>query len=256
MMTGTMVGIIVGSLVSEAWTYEYSFYISSVIALLTGIFTLLILREPYKRRRRDCYYNSRKLENRGFKVFLRRNPVILLILAIISMMGLSLIRSFLPIFAFQQLGVSAVYVGITLAIFNGASVVMAPLFGRISYKIGEKSLIVSGLCLYSLMMLSYAFVKDIHQIVLVTFGAAVSFSLVNPSLLALLTRSVTLYPHGAVMGVYGACEDLGVMIAPVIYGICWSTYGPASIFYVYPIIATVGVILSIMLREKGGSDHR
>lgn len=136
-----------------------------------------------------------------------------------------------------------------LATFSGVTALFIPLFGRLSDRIGRKVLIVTGLCLLGFAMLCYTVVGTIHQVMLVTACAAAGFSLITPSLLALLTSSVTSDTYGAAMGVYGASEDLGVMIGPTIFGIFWSAYGSISVFYVCAIIETVGVILGLMLRE-------
>jgi predicted MFS family arabinose efflux permease len=36
--------------------------------------------------------------------------------------------------------------------------------------------------------------------------------------------------YGTVVGVYGSCEDLGVIIGPIVFGFVWSAYGAVFIF--------------------------
>jgi len=165
-------------------------------------------------------------------------------------MGTSLIRSFLPIFTIQKLNASNVDAGTMLATFSRVTALAIPLFGRLSDRIGRKFLIVTGLCLLGSTMLCYTVLATIHQVMLVTAGAATGFSLITPSLLALLTSSVTSDTYGAAMGVYGASEDLGAMIGPTIFGIFWSAYGSNSVFFIYVIIETVGLVLGLMLSEN------
>jgi len=246
------VGSMVGSLVAGACTYGDSFWISSIIALSAGVLSLLGIRESRRRKRCDTNvgYRSKKSRTQDSKFPLRRNASIVLSLAAISIMGSSLIRSFLPMFTIQRLNASDVEAGAVLATFSGVTALAMPLFGKISDRIGRKILILTGLCLFGSMMLCYTVAGNVHQVVLVTVGAAACFSLITPSLPALLISSVTSDSYGAAMGVYGASEDLGAMIGPAIYGIFWSAYGSTSIFYVCVLMETIGLILGLILREN------
>ncbi len=256
---GRTFGSILGGSIAEVWTYEYVFYACSVSAFIGAVLAFVgVRKKPGLQEKRDNSASEEaarknnvpvRLSNTLISMGLSRPVGILFILALITMVGNSLVIYFLPIFAAEQLKATIFEVGILMAIFSGVFIIVTPLVGSISDKIGRKPLIVVGVGLFGLTVMGYAISSSVYHLALVTVGVGASLSIVTPCTLALLTEIVPSNRYGVMMGLYGTFEDLGMVVAPLLYSYVWSALSPTSIFYACAVIHMFGVVLSLNLKK-------
>ena len=87
---------------------------------------------------------------------MRGRLLVLFITAFVDMVGLTMIMPLLPFYA-ERLGASATLVGILIAAFSLAQLVVAPLWGRFSDRYGRRPAILAGLLVTALAYLLFAF---------------------------------------------------------------------------------------------------
>src|ERR1041385_8917381 len=93
-----------------------------------------------------------------------RLPV-LFITAFIDMVGLTMIMPLLPFYA-EQLGASATVVGLLIAAFSLAQLLVAPLWGRSSDRYGRRPAILAGLLVTAVAYVLFGFASSLPLLLL------------------------------------------------------------------------------------------
>src|SRR6185436_10838328 len=86
----------------------------------------------------------------------RGKLLVLFVTAFVDMVGLTMILPLLPFYA-RELGASATVVGLLIAAFSLAQLVVAPVWGRLSDRYGRRPAILAGLLVTSVAYVLFAF---------------------------------------------------------------------------------------------------
>ena len=244
-ITGRIIGPLLGTYLAQTWSFEYAFYASSVLSLL--LVPVILLISP--KRKKPIGPNAQRVFSGVSTILRSRSAGFLFLSAVSSFIGVSLVRSFLPLYASEQINMSTVDIGILLSATSLSQLLAMPMLGWLADKFGRRRAATSGFLLSSAGFIVYLFARTSTQLLLVSI--LVSVGLAASSLLLALVPEVapeTLY--GTAVGLYGSFEDLGVIIGPLLYGLVWSTYGPFSIFVASALTQVVGAILVLAIRGK------
>ncbi|MES2288512.1 MAG: MFS transporter [Pseudomonadota bacterium] len=248
---GFVLGPAIGGLLGE-WGSRAPFYVASAMAFLNVLYGLLIFPEtlPVERRRRFSWKRANPL---GAWHAARSAPgmmgvVAVLLLWQIASMVYPMTWSF---YAIAQLGWSSSMIGASLAavgVIIAASQVL--LTGRMVKRFGERDAATIGIITAILGFIAYALAQETWQAF-----AAMAFialqSLVQPSLMAMLSRRATPETQGEVQGISSMVLGLGtiiapgVLLAPMAYftGNTAPFHFPAAAFVVAAITALLSLIL-------------
>jgi len=238
-LLGQVIGPIAGSYIAQTWSFEYSFYASSILAIVLAFFVLLAFPTDKKRASRRRETNIIK----GIGTVLGLRSVRLLFLsAVLVFIARSLVITFLPLYASTVIKMSTLQVGILLATISGTQLVSMPALGWLSDRFGLKRTAVLSYTLAGLLVLLYFLAGTVYQVFLVSIAVGIGLSGLF-LLLALVPTVASKEVYGRVIGAYGSCEDLGIVIGPIIYGLVWSTYGPIYIFAVCALTQLLGALL-------------
>ena len=252
MTLGHMIGALTGSYVAQVWSFEQTFYLSSILSLIGGLSVLVALRGGG--RRRPHLEGGDLGILKGLNTLLSRPSIrVLFAVAVFSFMGRSVTWSFLPLYASEEVGMSTVEVGMVFAVMSLTQLAAAPLFGRLSDRVGMKRLVTVGFALTSLMLLIYFFVETSFQLILVSIGVS-AFLSVSPLLLAMLFEATPGRLRGMSMGVYGSFEDMGIMIGPPLYGLIWSIYAPGLAFVAGAVFQSLSILLILGIKVEPERD--
>jgi MFS family permease len=239
LLLGQVIGPIVGSFIAQTWSFEYSFYASSILAIVMAFFVLFSFptdKKRYAKRRETNILKSLK------SVLRMRSARILFLCAVLVLIGRALIIDFLPLYASSVIKMSTFQVGILLASVSGAQLVSMPVLGTLSDKFGQKRTAVISYALSGFLFLLYFVAKTVDQMFLVSLAAGVGLSGLF-LLLAMIPTIASRGTYGSVIGTYGSFEDLGIMIGPVVYGFVWGVYGPVYIFIVCSLAQLLAALL-------------
>jgi MFS family permease len=69
-------------------------------------------------------------------------------------------------------------------------------------------------------------------------------------MMSLLTRNIRLSNRGIAIGVYGAGEDIGILIGPLVVGYVYQTYSPELSFYLTAGLMLINAAVSTFLLRK------
>jgi len=209
-------------------------------ALLTGgnfIWAFFVLGEPLTDRQLRSE-NRRRLSFKLFKEVLLK-----------PLVAIPILLYFLVIFAFVQLEITFVlyvfdrfqssektagyllaFMGVVVALIQGGAI------GRLTKRFGESKLITLGLFLLAAGFGTMAIAGDLMGLITSLIILGIGYSLTNPCLLALTSKSAPKELQGSVLGVYHSGGSAARVLAPLIAG---ALYDRAIH---YPYLLGIGVI--------------
>lgn len=252
---GATVGSVILSYVAQEASYWLAFITCSGMLFIVGIAALAVLRRvkvPVQEiaTKEDTSANNKGSAARALREILKVNSIyIVFFCAVTVFLQMSMIRTIVPIFASEILGASTFIVGLNQAEFTGLCVIFFPLSGILVNRAGKKRTITVGFALLLLSAVAFSLTTNISQLFLSTLLSSFGFSLVAPSLLALLVSSVPKNVLGGSIGIYGSVENVGVTLAPLLFAFIWSLWGPQYAFIACAIVQASAVIFALMLER-------
>jgi DHA1 family multidrug resistance protein-like MFS transporter len=241
---GRIIGPLIGTYIAQSWSFEYSFYASSALSVFL-IFIVLWSFPPSRQlagRTKSMIY--------GLNSTLRRRSAQFLFLsAIFAFMGFSIVRAFLPLYASERVGMSTVEVGTLISTVAASQLVAILLLGWFSDRFGRKPMTILGFLLCSGSFLLYLFANTAYQISLVSIAAGLGLSATS-LLLAIVSDVTPRRMYGTAVGIYGSCEDLGIILGPLVYGLVWSTIGPVYIFVASSVTQVMSAALVFAIKQR------
>lgn len=142
----------------------------------------------------------------------------------------------------ENIGLTLWGLGLILALYDIAEVILKPLFGALSDRIGTKPVIVGGLLVFAAASVLGAFAATPAVLALARLaqgGAAAAFSPASSSAVA---RLVGPTQAGRYFGRYGSWKSLGYAGGPLLGGALILWLGLPSLFVVLAVLATVAAI--------------
>lgn len=251
MRLGATVGSLFFSYVAQEFSYTMTFISCSTLLFITGLSALIVLRRiefskcPNFRTTRKQGNSTRQALSEIFKV---KSVYVIFFCAVINFLQMSMIRTIVPLFVSEILDASTFSVGLNQAEFTGFSVVFFPFSGLLAKKIGEKKTIIIGFAALLFSAILFSITVDFYQLSVSTVLSSFGFSIVAPSLLSIIINSAPRKALGTFVGIYGSVENLGITIAPLLFTLIWSSWGPQYVFYTCGVIQAIGIIFALNLK--------
>ena len=247
---GRIFGPLIGTYIAQTWSFESSFYASSILSV--ALAALILISFPKQRAWRHESTPANVFV--GVKTILNLKSLSFLFVATIFVfIGKALITSFLPLFAVEQIKMSTIQVGNLIAALSGAQLLALPIVGEVSDRFGRKRTTFIGLLISTCLLLLYLVGGSASQFLLITI--AFGFGIASSSLILAMIPDVTPRAmHGTAIGIYGSMEDLGMIIGPLVYGFVWTTFAPVWIFGAASISQFIGALLIYRVKERNNSQ--
>ena len=158
----------------------------------------------------------------------------------------------MPVFAKEstKLLLNPLEIGLTFTIMGIVGLFAPLLLGDLSDRIGRIKIIVLGMGLQALSFLLLPMTTDIVMLYLTAVIIAVGNAAVNPAMMALLTDKLRPSNHGFAIGVYGAGEDIGILLGPLIAGYIYQNHSAELSFLLAAVFMLVNIIVSIPLLKR------
>ncbi|MEM3666285.1 MAG: MFS transporter [Candidatus Bathyarchaeia archaeon] len=223
--------------------YNLAFYMSAFIAAIALFSSIGITKsEGDKLNRKFSDANISKTE--------RETLLITATLIILPIFLRYVYQTFMPVFARERLLLSPLEIGLVFTVMGVVGFFAPLIFGEISNKLGLKKIIISGMLLLALAFLLLPNATDIVMLcasaIVLGFGNAA----VGPPMMSLLTGNIRLSNRGIAIGVYGAGEDIGILIGPLIVGYFYQAYSPELSFYLTAGLMLINTAFSTFLLRR------
>ncbi len=125
---------------------------------------------------------------------------------------------------------SLLTLGVLLAVYDGAEVLLKPVFGTLADRIGPRPVLLGGLLAFAAASAGFVVVGNPALIGLVRLGQGAAAAAFSPAAGAMVARLSPGNRHGRVFGGYGAFKSLGYATGPIVGGLLIMTGGYTLLF--------------------------
>ncbi|MDA8442834.1 MAG: MFS transporter [Peptococcaceae bacterium] len=143
--------------------------------------------------------------------------IILFVIQFLVMVGFGIVIPILP-FLVERMGGSAVALGVFMAAYSIMQFFFAPLWGRISDRIGRRPVLMIGLGGYGLTFFLFGFAGNLGILIAVRALSGMISSAALPTSMAYLADITEGDERSKAMGMIGAATGLGMVFGPAIGG--------------------------------------
>ena len=146
-----------------------------------------------------------------------RSIVILLIIQFLVMVGFGIVIPILPFFV-EKLGGGALSLGIFMSVYSIMQFIFAPLWGRLSDRIGRRPVLLIGLTGYGVTFIMFGMINNLYLLIGLRALAGMVSSATLPTAMAYLADITEGADRSKGMGMLGAAMGLGMVFGPAIGG--------------------------------------
>lgn len=136
----------------------------------------------------------------------------------------------------QSQHASLLTLGVLLAVYDGAEVLLKPVFGSLADRVGPRPVLLGGLLAFAAASAAFVLAGDPALVGVARLGQGAAAAAFSPAAGALVARLSPGTRHGRAFGGYGAWKGLGYTLGPVLGGVLISLGGYALLF------ATLGAL--------------
>ncbi|MFI5707023.1 MFS transporter [Kribbella sp. NPDC051620] len=132
---------------------------------------------------------------------------------------------------------SLLTLGILLALYDGAEVLLKPVFGTIADRIGARPVLLAGLVGFAIASGLYAVADSPRWLWVARLGQGAAASAFSPAASALVARLNPAAKHGRAFGSYGFYKSIGYTLGPLLGGALVWLGGFQLLFAVMTVLA-------------------
>ncbi|MGW5212335.1 MFS transporter [Streptomyces sp. NPDC004051] len=137
---------------------------------------------------------------------------------------------------------SLLVLGGLLALYDGAEVILKPIFGSLADRIGAKPVLVGGLIAFAFASALYAMADSPGWLWAARLGQGVAASAFSPSASALVARLNPAAKRGRAFGSYGFYKSIGYTLGPLLGGLLvWA----GGLRLLFTVLALLGAAVTV-----------
>ena len=189
----------------------------------------------------------------------RALPILFAVLFLV-MVGFGIIIPVLPFYA-ENIGASPTELGFLMAVYSLMQLLFAPIWGRISDRIGRKPVIIIGILGLSLSFYLMGISTSLWMLFVARIIGGILSSANMPTVMAYVADITSPEDRGKGMGVVGAATGLGFVFGPALGGV-FSKISLSMPFYVAGVTSLLTFFLVCFLlkeslpKENRGQNHK
>lgn len=181
-------------------------------------------------------------------------PILFAVMFLV-MVGFGIIIPVLPFYA-EEIGASPTELGFLMAVYSITQLLFAPMWGKISDRVGRKPVIMIGILGLSLSFFLMGISDSLWMLFLARIVGGFLSSANMPTVMAYAADITSAEDRGKGMGVVGAATGLGFVFGPAIGGI-FSKMSLSMPFYVAGVSSLVTfLIVWFVLKESLTEEQR
>lgn len=147
-----------------------------------------------------------------------------------GMTGLGVIAPILPLYA-ESLGASGAALGFMYAAFSASRMLLGPVMGRLSDRVGRRRMILVGLGIYAIVSLLYIVAQSLWQLAAFRFVHGIASVLVTPIAQAYVADMTPEGHEGRIMNLFYSSLFVGMALGPLLGGGLAERWGVVAPFF-------------------------
>jgi len=177
-----------------------------------------------------------------------------------SMLGIGIIAPLLPLYA-ENMGATAIWLGIIFAAFSISRAIFMPIIGRLSDRNGRKLFICIGLFIYAISSLGYIWADNVSQLALVRLIQGAAAGMIIPIAQAYVGDISPEGEEGRWMGYFQAAFFTGFGFGPLMGGALTEHFGMNAAFSTMGGLNLLALLIAVLLlpdirqRKTATSPH-
>lgn len=132
---------------------------------------------------------------------------------------------------------SLLTLGILLAVYDGAEILLKPVFGSLADRIGPRPVLLGGLAAFALASAAFVLAGNPAALGMARFGQGAAAAAFSPAAAAMIARLAPSARHGRAFGRYGAWKGLGYTLGPLLGGVLITLGGFSLLFTTLAVLA-------------------
>ncbi|GAA2471505.1 MFS transporter [Streptomyces longisporus] len=141
---------------------------------------------------------------------------------------------------------SLLVLGGLLALYDGAEVVLKPVFGTVADRVGARPVLLGGLVAFAAASLVYVLADSPGWLWAARLGQGAAASAFSPAASALVARLNPAAKHGRVFGSYGFYKSIGYTLGPLLGGVLVWAGGLRLLFAVLAVLAAAVAVWALV----------
>jgi DHA1 family multidrug resistance protein-like MFS transporter len=239
-----LIGLILG-----AFSYKGYFLACGLMFLITGILIFMTVKEPelIDQKKTSVYDKEEGEKKTDF-------AKIVLITFTYSLGGSML----MPMFTLylSQLGFSLAAISTVFSLNGFFSIIIPPLFGRLSDRLGRKRILFFGTLISSLSFLLFMFSETIFEIMFVRILQTVSTMIISPTVAAYIGDTLSKKRIGLGMGLYQTTLSFDRTMGTMIGGVVVDLASFNGVFLLGAISSMLSLIMSQFFIKTWKKERR
>lgn len=181
--------------------------------------------------------------------------LLLFIIMFLVMVGFGIIIPVLPFFA-EEIGASPTELGWLMAVYSLMQLLFAPMWGRISDRIGRKPVLLIGIAGLALSFFLFAISTELWMLFAARIIGGILSSANMPTSMAYVADITSSEDRGKGMGIIGAAVGLGFIFGPAIGGV-FSKVSLSTPFWIAGIVSLITFLFVLfVLKESLSKEER
>lgn len=151
---------------------------------------------------------------------------------------------------------SLLVLGVLLALYDGAEVLLKPVFGALADRVGPRPVLLGGLAGFAVCSAAFVAAGDPALVGLARFGQGAAAAAFSPAAGALVARLHPKARQGRAFGGYGMYKSLGYAGGPLLGGALVAAGGLGLLFSVLAVLAAVVAVWAAVVVPAAAPQPR
>ncbi|WP_084710783.1 MFS transporter [Ornithinibacillus californiensis] len=174
-------------------------------------------------------------------------PILFMIMFLV-MVGFGIIIPVLPFYA-EELGASPTELGLLMAVYSLMQFLFAPMWGKISDRIGRKPVIMIGIFGLSLSFFLLALSTEVWMLFAARIIGGILSAANMPTVTAYVADITSEEDRGKGMGIIGAATGLGFIFGPAIGGV-FTNINLQTPFYLAGVVSLITLLFVLFILKE------
>lgn len=159
-----------------------------------------------------------------------------------AQLGLGIISPILPLYA-NTFAASAFELGLVFTAFSISRSLFGPMVGRLSDRIGRRTLILGGLAIYAAVSVMYAWATSLWMLGMFRFLQGIGSVMVTPIAQAYVGDLTPRGREGRYLNAFYSSQFIGMAIGPLLGGVIGGTWSYPAAFYTMGSLSLLSLVL-------------